>query len=102
MPTDLGQLLRLEAEPIPEETAKLFRQWLDKPEGKLLRTLITAKCRLSEQDALMLAHKTIDSGNYSLLTDDAMKRAMHYQISLRVLEEFSDTTKPLHTVKLKR
>lgn len=88
-------------EPLEQPRAENLRLWLAKPEGQTLRTVIAAKLRLKQEEALKAGMRADDANSYDLKASAEMKEAHRFQIALSVIEHIADTNTPLETIKLK-
>lgn len=102
MPKETPQPFEFVAEPIPAELVNQLRAWIARGEFTTLRTVIAAKCKLAEQEAVKACYESKDSANYQLLSQEAMQRASRYRNCLGVLDEIAEQGSNLFSVKLKR
>lgn len=102
MPTETPQLFEFGEEAISAELASKLSGWLSRGEFVILKTVIAAKCKLAEQDAIKACYESSDYPNFQLLSQEAMQRAVRYRTCLGVLDEIAEQGNNLNTVKLKR
>jgi hypothetical protein len=102
MPKETPQPFEFGAETIPAELISQLRGWLSRGEFTTLRTVIAAKCKLAEQEAIQGCYNSQDSLNFQLFSQEAMQRAVRYRTCLSVLDEIAEQGSNLHTIKLKR
>lgn len=88
-------------EPLAIDTAKKLRDWLRKPEAQTLRTVIGAKFRLAQEEALLDGMKADGSNGYGEKATLDLKKASRYATALNVIEEIANPETPLETIKLK-
>lgn len=86
-------------ESLPLDTAKKLRDWLRKPEGQTLRTVIESKLRLAQEDALRDGMKADGANAYGDKATLDLAKASRYAVALNVIEEIALPETPLETLK---
>lgn len=94
-------MTELIGDPIETDRATKLRDWLKKPEGHTLRTVIATRLRLAQEKALISGMKADNGNSYAAKSIMDLGEAQRYQMFLGILDDIANPDTPLETIKLK-
>lgn len=97
------KLYAIRQEPLVEERKNALKQWLAKPELALLMSVIAARGRVAEQEAIDQAHKaseTADTPERRMMIGSAVMQSQRYFDAINILTELQSNPDSWHTLKL--